>query len=115
MKRHPDLAHFSREHHTALSLCNCIRREPNADHTTQIEAVRDAILAHFDAEERQFSAYWHKLNQVHLQEQFLQEHQELRQCFRQPENAAVLAEKLTAHVRFEERVLFPAFEQNGLI
>ncbi|MCP2039478.1 hemerythrin-like domain-containing protein [Neisseria sp. HSC-16F19] len=110
MKRHPALQDFSREHHTALSLANRIRKQPQADHQADIERHRDELLQHFDAEEQQFLPYWPQLP-IALQQRFAAEHAELRRLLAQtPADAAQLAELLTAHVRFEERELFNAIQ-----
>lgn len=110
MQRHPVLVPLSREHHHALSLCQRIRRAPEADHDSAIAEARDALLQHFAAEESQFAAWWPQLNRPDLQQRFEQDHALLRHLLQPPFQAAPLAEALMAHVRFEERELFPAFE-----
>lgn len=113
MRRSPELVHLSREHHAALVQAKRIKGSnstwPSAAFLTELEA-------HFDAEETMFAQYL-----VHLPRlagQFSDDHKTLRALMRQlhaGKLAALLAfgERLEAHVRFEERELFPALE--GLI
>lgn len=110
MKRHPALQAFSREHHTALSLGNRIRRQPQADHQADIERHRTELLQHFDEEERQFVPYWPQLPPT-LHQIFEADHAALRHLLMcTPVDAGQLAERLIAHVRFEERELFSALQ-----
>lgn len=111
MKRHADLIAFSREHHQALRLSNHILKYPEENHDSEIIAQRADLLHHFEQEEQQFSAYWHLLQRTDLQQRFEAEHTTLRQLLQPPFQAALLAENLLAHVRFEERILFEAFGQ----
>lgn len=111
MKRHPALQDLSREHHTALSLANRIRQQPQADHQADIERRREELLRHFDQEEQQFLPYWPQLPAT-MRQRFAAEHSELRRLLAQtPADAPKLAERLTAHVRFEERELFNAIQK----
>lgn len=109
MKRHEDLIPFSKEHHLTLSLANRILKKPQEDHHHAILAHKAELLAHFHHEEVQFTPYWPLLNRPELKKQFDQEHHELRCLLQEPFQAALLAERLIAHVRFEERILFEAF------
>lgn len=109
MKRHTNLIPFSKEHHLTLSLANRILKKPQEDHHHAILAHKAELLAHFHHEEVQFTPYWALLNRPELKKQFDQEHHELRGLLQEPFQAALLAERLIAHVRFEERILFEAF------
>lgn len=113
MKRHPLLIPLSQEHHHALSLCLRILRDPAADHRAGITAQQDDLLAHFAAEETQFAPLWAALNRPELYTRFTEDHARLRAMLAAPswddtEWKRQFAEILRAHVRFEERVLFPA-------
>lgn len=110
MKRHPALIALSRDHHHALSLGNRIRRQPDADHSAAIAAQRDELLHHFAAEEQQFAPLWPLLQRSDLQRRFNADHAVLRQLLQPPFQAALLADTLIAHVRFEERELFAVLQ-----
>ena len=110
MKRHPALITLSRDHHHALSLGNRIRQQPDADHSAAIAAQRDELLQHFAEEEQQFAPLWPRLQRLDLQQRFNADHAALRQLLQPPFQAALLADTLMAHVRFEERELFAALQ-----
>ena len=110
MKRHPALQSLSRDHHTALSLGNRIRRQPHADHQADIDRHRAELLRHFEEEEQRFACHWPHLP-PELCQRFEHEHMQLRALLAgRPTDAARLAEVLIAHVRFEERELFNAIQ-----
>lgn len=117
MKRSPALISFSREHHSALVLAMRINRAGNDVHALAAVQPAPAFLAdleaHFSAEEAQFSATLATLPQLACR--FADEHAELRALMARlhATELTVLPEfgqKLAAHVRFEERELFPALE-----
>lgn len=123
MKRSPELAVLSREHHHALDLALRLKRADGG----QAEAVAAAA-----------AEFWRRESIEHfqLEEEFLlpslarhtgpadpdiartcRDHAELRQRFGQVERGQRdvealrrLGELLSEHVRFEERVLFPRVE-----
>ncbi|MCL6264715.1 hemerythrin domain-containing protein [Craterilacuibacter sp. RT1T] len=119
MRRSPELVHLSREHHAALVQAKRIKGSNSSTDVLEVwpsVAFLTELEAHFDAEETMFAQYL-----VHLPRlagQFSDDHKTLRALMRQlhaGKLAALLAfgERLEAHVRFEERELFPALE--GLI
>lgn len=120
MRRSPALVHLSREHHAALVQAKRIKKI-NSSNTALSEAWPSAaflteLAAHFHAEEAMFAQYLVHLPR--LASRFLDDHETLRALMRQlhaGKLAALMAfgELLEAHVRFEERELFPALE--GLI
>lgn len=116
MKRHPRLITLSQEHHHALKLAlDLLQGRADAG---AVLIQRDELLHHFDDEEREFAPYWAQLSQrpetAHLEAQFVHEHRLLREDLADaPElaDAQAFARRLQAHVRFEERELFPALER----
>lgn len=116
MKRSQGLQALSREHHAALSLARRILK-PESDLlalAAQAKESTGALLAHFQEEEEKFLSdlpealpdMWQRLVNEHLY---------LRACLQdiedgKPECLNEFANALIAHVRFEERELFPAFE-----
>ena len=89
---------------------NRIRQQPDADHSAAIAAQRDELLQHFAEEEQQFASFWPQLQRPDLQQRFNADHAALRQLLQPPFQAALLADTLMAHVRFEERELFAALQ-----
>jgi hemerythrin-like domain-containing protein len=126
VKRSPELAPLSRDHHQALEVALRLRR---ADESTVAEA------------EAHFSEFWHQAGQRHfeIEERLLlpaisrddaewadaagrveREHEQIRaaasELLQSPtpgatERAHSLGELLNGHVRFEERELFPMLEE----
>ena len=126
MKRHPALANLSRDHHTALRLARDLEnagRGGGRDPVRTVETLRKAwqteLAGHFAWEERWFGRILAETMELEL---LLAEHWNLRKHI-----DAVLAPTpapadlnqrlghigalLRAHVRWEERVLFPAVER----
>ncbi|HEY0664439.1 MAG TPA: hemerythrin domain-containing protein [Gallionella sp.] len=121
MKRHPALQPLSREHHAALKLAKACERAVAAGQADETCRRAVAVFAtelepHFRVEERELLPLLDDAGQQGLAERTLAEHAglralavELRQCC----DAGVLQRfgaQLAAHVRFEERELFPALE-----
>ena len=120
MKRSEALRSLSRDHHQALALAQELRR---ADDPARAAARfhefwhREGIL-HFRVEEEVLLPTWELLGTVHAEAtaRLAREHRELRAAAlalgADPPLAAVhdLGERLAAHVRFEERELFPLIE-----
>lgn len=124
MKRHQALQDLSREHHTALQLALKAKRAAMSGDQTLIEATATACLAayaaeldpHFVVEETTLLPLLRSAGEDALVAQLESDHQALRDfChqLRQPDAATLLgfAERLNAHVRFEERELFAVVEQ----
>lgn len=123
MKRSVILQPLSREHHTALSLAKaCQRAALSTDKTLIGKACQRAIHSflnelepHFQIEESSLLPQLFGTNGQPLAHRTLAEHRLLRELCNglQRNDAGVLAEFgqcLSAHVRFEERMLFPAIE-----
>lgn len=122
MKRLDCLSDLSREHHTALSLALRARRAAGGDQSevdrmaAQVrERFRAELEPHFREEERWLLPALAEAGESELVERTLAEHVELTRLAEQlgiprAETLLVFADGLTAHVRFEERELFPAAE-----
>lgn len=113
IKRHPALQSLSREHHHTLLLAWKIKAglAKNVDmqriKTYCIWYLEMYLLPHFKAEEQELAKLMEATHP--LMQQMLQEHANIKQLFLQPADKNILAqisETLTAHIRFEERVLF---------
>lgn len=123
MKRSPSLQPLSREHHAALVLaraCERAGRSGNADAVAAacVRALTEyaaQIAAHFELEEQRLLPLLHGDAGQALVQRTLADHRALRALLdglRQNDAAALarFGETLAAHVRFEERELFPAVE-----
>ena len=120
MKRSQFLVALSREHHTALSLARRIHRHAGDPSVLKVLAqqVRDGtaeLLAHFAQEESLLLPYMLVPHPV-LSRRLSDEHVRLRTymewiCLADHDCIQDFASLLLAHVRFEERELFPAFER----
>ena len=119
MKRHPALIALSRDHHTALVWAKRAQRSREADSTVlmaQLITVFDGELdPHFRTEERDILPVLERQGHHTLVAQTLEEHRILRAevdkmrtgC---AESLISFGAALVAHVRFEERIMFPAVE-----
>ena len=123
MKRTPALQPLSREHHTALTLAKaCERAAQSCDRELVSETCQRVIRAfsaelepHFQLEERSLLPLLHSAESRRLEQRTLADHQQLRALLDglQQNNIEALdnfGKLLSAHVRFEERELFPALE-----
>lgn len=123
MKRSPFLQPLSREHHTALSLGKaCDRAARSGDAATVRQACQRAVEAfsleldpHFRVEERSLLPLLQSAETQPLVQRTLEDHRVLRGLLdrlRQNDAEALgrFGNCLVAHVRFEERSLFPAIE-----
>src|SRR5665647_1830477 len=123
MKRSAILQPLSREHHTALTLAKaCGRAAKSGDGVLVRSTCQRVILAfsneldpHFQFEEQSLLPLLQSTATQALIERTLADHQQMRgllDALRQ--NDAVALESfgkcLSAHVRFEERELFPVLE-----
>lgn len=122
MKRHPALTPLSHDHHHALAAARRLRLAADAsDASAEGEAFSrffaEESVPHFrDEEERLFPLVAHSEEAQPLVVRALVEHQQLHALAQQlpsGESAPMreLAELLEAHVRFEERELFPLIER----
>ena len=125
MKRDPALAPLSRDHHANLALASRLRRatkgkDPSA--LTQWQAVladwgRQELEPHFQLEEQILLPAVRQADGEHLAQRTRQEHDELRIALaaldsENSESFLYFSHLLTAHVRFEERELFPWLQQH---
>jgi hypothetical protein len=120
MKRSEALRSLSREHHQALSIGRDLRRadDPELAAAKFLEFWEREGAAHFRIEEAVLLPTWSLLGTVHAEAaaRLAREHLRLRSAAlalaEAPSLAAVrqLGEELVAHVRFEERELFPMIE-----
>jgi hypothetical protein len=123
MKRNATLQPLSREHHTALTLAKaCERAAQSGDvavvnQTCQrvIRAYANELEPHFQLEEVTLLPLLHGNETQPLAERTLADHRQLRgliDALRQNDAGALdnFGICLTAHVRFEERELFPVLE-----
>jgi iron-sulfur cluster repair protein YtfE (RIC family) len=122
IKRSPHIVLLSREHHTGLLCCWKIRQglKKQAD-TTRIQKYLtyfwdSHLQQHFGEEEEHL---FDKVNDDFCRKA-LQQHQEIKALISQvqdstpapaPELLHQLADQLEAHIRYEERDLFPHLEQ----
>ena len=121
LKRIKELQPFSREHHHGLLLCWKIgkgirkgiaaeRIRNYADHFYQ-----NSLIIHFEDEEKYVFPV---LGNAHaLVKQALSEHRRLHRLFTETKDAArsisLIEEELDAHIRFEERTLFPKVQEKA--
>ncbi len=123
MKRHEKLQDLSREHYSALKLALLAKRAAQSGAPEQIEMAAASCVAafasdlepHFCVEESTWLPALVKSGAIDLVSRTEHDHAELRSLASrlQTPDATTLqafAERLTAHVRFEERELFEAIE-----
>lgn len=123
MKRSQALQALSREHHTALTLAKACERAVGSGDSGQIgvacqrviRAFADELEPHFVAEEQSLLPLLKTAESQPLVQRTLADHQQLRALLKglQKNEAGALdsfGKCLSAHVRFEERELFPALE-----
>lgn len=122
MKRHPVLIPLSHDHHHALAAARRLRLaaergDASAEAAAFSRFFAEESVPHFrEEEERLFPLVAHSEEAQPLVVRALLEHQQLHALARQVasgESAPMreLAELLEAHVRFEERELFPLIER----
>ncbi len=131
MKRHESLAPLSREHHSALMLAQLIKRNA-PDYkglpTTIGDKVEYALTIYNNNLKKHFAkeeAMLQEVKSIHpaiakLAEEIIAEHTLLTKLFLSLKNTwdqeAVLNElgnELDAHIRKEERVLFPLIQEHS--
>lgn len=123
MKRSAILQPLSREHHTALTLAKTCERAALSGDAARVRltcerAIRahaNELEPHFQIEEISLLPLLHSPETQLLVERTLADHRQLRgllDALRQNDAGALdsFGKCLTAHVRFEERELFPALE-----
>lgn len=119
LKRLKELQPFSREHHHGLMLSWKIRKGlTNGVEIDRIKAYVDyffqhSIVPHFDDEEQYVFPVLG--NDHELVKKALAEHRRLKRLFKKttdvPRALSQIEEELEAHIRFEERVLFPEIQK----
>jgi iron-sulfur cluster repair protein YtfE (RIC family) len=130
MKRHPSLAHLSRDHHQALILAQLLKKDSPAykglptgikekgDYA--FEFYREELLEHFEKEEvvviSNVKGVRAELDQ--LGEELIAEHKKLRTLFKEIKTTGdlvshldLIGNTLEQHIRKEERVFFPMIQQ----
>ena len=116
MKRHEALIPFSQQHHHALVLVLKLQQDRWLDLDWEHEMRQ--LFSHFDEEETLFQNCWLPLDQTELQKHFEAEHQQLRlMAVKRPvnsEEAKAFAMLLKQHIRFEEQILFAAFQATNI-
>lgn len=120
MRRAERLIDLSREHHGALSLARRLRQV--ADTPASVEALATTVAQawaelerHFAEEETDLLSELERFGELGLGARLRAEHLELRRLARNSAAWAILVRfgmLLEAHVRFEERELFPALERH---
>jgi hypothetical protein len=106
VKRDPRLRELSVDHHHALVIA---RRAPARDAAWLREVFEAQLAPHFAVEEELLLPALARAGGADLVARTLEDHQALRALVAAGDGAA-FAERLVAHVRFEERELFPACE-----
>lgn len=116
LKRHPALQPLSRQHHYGLQLCWKIRAGLAKDvDTRRIKAYCDwffeaFLRPHFDLEETHIFPLLGDRKSHPMVKRAMQEHGRLRRLFGKqedlPRQLSLIEEQLTAHIRYEERILF---------
>lgn len=121
IKRHEALVHYSKEHHFGLLLGWKVRQgvDKNIDAERMKNYVAAAcsaeIIPHFDNEERELFVLLVQDDPLRLKAET--EHAAIRQKLSDVtqnathENLKEFTDMLDAHIRFEERQLFPHIEQ----
>ena len=125
MKRAAALIELSREHHAALALALHTRRAAlaggetaEAMAATVIERYRSELRPHFEEEERTLLAPLRQAGETALIERLRNDHDALTAMVRaltaqgdRRNQLLAFADRLAAHVRFEEREFFPVLER----
>ncbi len=121
MKRSAALQPLSREHHTALKLAKACERAALAGDEialacrNALQAYADELAAHFLCEEQTLLPLLTGTPEQSLADRTVSEHRQLQALLEGlRRNDADALQRfgvcLAAHVRFEERMLFPALE-----
>ena len=123
MKRNPVLQPLSREHHTALALAKACERAAISEDVALVKRTCQRVISvfsnelepHFQTEEVSLLPLLPGKDTQPLATRTLADHQQLRGLIESLHMNDVRALEnfgkcLTAHVRFEERELFPVLE-----
>ncbi|HEY6503538.1 MAG TPA: hemerythrin domain-containing protein [Chitinophagaceae bacterium] len=118
IKRSEQLAPLSRDHHEGLLLAWKIRQGlKNGTHTAEIASYvhwfwNNHLQLHFSQEEHLLLPHLPESDE--MAKQLKAEHDEIRELVAAVLDASsltLLADKMTDHIRFEERKLFPHIEK----
>jgi hemerythrin-like domain-containing protein len=122
MKRDEALRSLSRDHHQALVVAQRMRRADDAEEGAAqfLDFFETHGQVHFGIEEQVLLPRWAELGEVDREAaaRLAAEHLSIRthalelQSEPNLESVRALGEELDAHVRFEERELFPAIERD---
>jgi iron-sulfur cluster repair protein YtfE (RIC family) len=130
MKRHESLAPLSREHHGALILAQLIKKgapaykglptDTDGKVNYAVNFYKHDLILHFSKEEAVFEKVKHADAAIEkLADEIMAEHDALKNRFLSLETAAdkqtaldELGHLLEAHIRKEERVLFPLIQEH---
>ena len=131
MKRHPSLAHLSREHHGALILARLLQKDAPPYKGLPVDAdgkaayalnfYNEELLKHFEEEEKVLKLVTGLNAGLDLLvETIFREHQEFHVLFKSiddhsdtPAHLHELGKALEIHIRKEERELFPLIEESS--
>ena len=129
MKRHPSLAHLSREHHGALILARLLQNDAPAYKSLPADTegktvyalkfYKEELVKHFEEEEKVLKLVTGVNAALDLLvDTIFREHQELHVLFKSINNHSrvtahldELGRALEIHIRKEERELFPLIEE----
>lgn len=110
MRRHPALEPFSRDHNTGLILARALTEARQGADQQFREAWTRELADHFAEEERLLGPL---CSPAHL-DRLLSEHAHIAHLGQSlPRRMKALGEALDAHIRWEERELFPAIEASA--
>ncbi|CAN5675133.1 hypothetical protein BH24ACT22_BH24ACT22_07210 [soil metagenome] len=133
MKRHPDLREFSDDHHQGLVNALRLKRTAAGEGVTPVEAARAflkfwredtslhfrkeaevllPVVARYGGDLEQDSVVQMLVQHARIRGLAMQLGDELDLGDVQTETLQALGEQLKAHIRLEERVLFPAIEES---
>ena len=130
MKRHPSLAHLSREHHGALILSRLLQKNAPSYNSLPADTrgkadyalnfYREQMVKHFEAEEKVLKIVTGINGQLDsLIETIFREHRQFHELFAlvaagsdDADNLDELGRALELHIRKEEREVFPLIEQS---
>ena len=118
MRRDDRLIELSREHHTALKLARQMQRgavspDASARAVESLRTLRTELEHHFLDEEQRLRPLLREADETRIADRLCSEHLELRTLMDAPDAPGALARLgalLEAHVRFEEREMFPCVE-----
>ena len=121
MKRDKNLRNLSSDHHQALNLSrkifNAVKdHKDSPEFISQVKIIfQNDLSPHFDIVENSILPELIKAGEITLVNKTLEDHSELKMLvsrLEKPGYLSVFAERLKAHVKFEEKELFEACQNN---